>query len=93
MISVAFLGALLAAFLAGAGLLVVSVSLNDERVWWPVLLGTNARTMPKSDRLAIIQRLALIEDPWRDPILLCAREQETDEEILSAIHGALAKAT
>jgi len=90
MVTVAILAGLIASFAAGVFLLLAATRVSAEQIWWPLLLGTETRTLPKSDRLAIIERLGAIRDPWRDPILRCAREQERDPEMLEAISAALA---
>ncbi len=58
-------------------------------IYWPALLGTGQRDFDRPMRLAIIRQLATADKDWRLPILLCAREQETDPEMLAAIHHAL----
>jgi hypothetical protein len=58
-------------------------------VYWPVLLGTGQRDFDRTMRLAIVRQLAAADKDWRLPILLCAREQETDPEMLAAIAAAL----
>jgi hypothetical protein len=61
-------------------------------VYWPLLLGTGQREFDQTMRLAIVRQLATADKDWRLPILLCAREQETDPEMLAAIHTALGDA-
>lgn len=59
-------------------------------IYWPVLLGTGQREFDRNMRLAIVEQLGRVEDDWRIPILLCAREQEHDAKILAAVERALA---
>jgi len=61
-------------------------------IYWPVLLGTGQREFDQPMRLAIVRQLATADRDWRLPILLCAREQETDPEMLEAIRNALGDA-
>ena len=58
-------------------------------IYWPLLLGTGQRHFDHAMRLAIVRQLAVADKDWRLPILLCAREQETDPEMLAAIEKAL----
>lgn len=58
-------------------------------IYWPLLLGTGQREFDRGMRLAIVEQLGVVEDDWRTPILLCAREQERDPEILAAVERAL----
>jgi hypothetical protein len=61
----------------------------EPRIYWPILLGTGQRDFDRGMRLAIVEQLGRVEDEWRIPILLCAREQECDEQILAAVERAL----
>lgn len=64
----------------------------QSEVYWPLLLGTGQRTFGRAMRLAIVEQLARAEGDWRIPILLCAREQERDLDMLAAIERALGTA-
>src|SRR6476469_11240364 len=64
----------------------------DGGIYWPVLLGTGQRHFDRTMRLAIVAQLAQADKDWRLPILLCAREQETDPAMLDAIARALGDA-
>jgi len=88
---------------AGALFLLASLRRHPDRapapaeaapagVYWPVLLGTGQREFDRPMRLAIVRQLATADRDWRLPILLCAREQETDPEMLEAIRNALGDA-
>ena len=61
-------------------------------IYWPALLGTGQRTFDQPMRLAIVRQLAGAERDWRLPILLCAREQESDPAMLAEIDRALGSA-
>jgi len=63
-----------------------------REIYWPALLGTGERSFDRPMRLAIVRQLAAASEEWRCPILLCAREQETDPEIRAAIAVALGDA-
>ena len=65
---------------------------SEPEIYWPALLGTGQRTFDQPMRLAIVHQLATAERDWRLPILLCAREQETDPAMLAAIESALGNA-
>ncbi len=91
MLTIAIYAALLTSFAGGVVLLLAATRANGSDIWWPLLLGTKTRTLPKSDRVAILERLATIEDSWREPILLAAREQERDSDIVALIERALEK--
>lgn len=67
-------------------------AVSDADVYWPLLLGTRQRTFGRAMRLAIVEQLACAEGDWRIPILLCAREQERDLDMLAAIERALGAA-
>ncbi|MEO6914070.1 MAG: hypothetical protein ABI182_08640 [Candidatus Baltobacteraceae bacterium] len=62
---------------------------KEPDVYWPILLGTNERTFDAATRFRMVQQLGALEGEWRVPILLCAREQERDPSILSAIDTSL----
>jgi hypothetical protein len=62
---------------------------EPPEIYWPVLLGTGQRHFDKTMRMAIVRRLAVETADWRIPILLCAREQEDDAEMVAAIDRAL----
>lgn len=64
----------------------------EADIYWPALLGTGERSFDKAMRLAIVRQLAHADEAWRYPILLCAREQERDPEILAAVGAALGDA-
>ncbi len=74
---------------AGAAPAPLSAPPPEAKIYWPALLGTGQRDFDAPMRLAIIRQLAAADKDWRLPILLCAREQETDPEMLAAIHHAL----
>ena len=61
-------------------------------MYWPLLLGTGQRTFGRAMRLAIVEQLARAQGDWRIPILLCAREQESDLAMLAAVERALGTA-
>lgn len=65
---------------------------SSDGIYWPVLLGTGQRTFGRAMRLAIVEQLARADGDWRIPILLCAREQERDLDMLAAIERALGTA-
>lgn len=65
---------------------------TQDDLYWPLLLGTGQRTFGRAMRLAIVEQLARAEGDWRVPILLCAREQERDLDMLAAIERALGTA-
>lgn len=58
-------------------------------IYWPLLLGTGQRTFDTTMRMEIINQLATEPGDWRVPILLCAREQESEPEFQAAIARAL----
>lgn len=58
-------------------------------IYWPIMLGTNERTMERSLRLKIIRELGEVNDAWSKAILLCAREQERDPQLAAAVRAAL----
>lgn len=62
---------------------------RDDDVYWPLLLGTGQRSFGRAMRLAIVEQLGRAEGDWRIPILLCAREQECDADLLAAVERAL----
>ncbi|HEY8320585.1 MAG TPA: hypothetical protein VIG46_02170 [Candidatus Baltobacteraceae bacterium] len=64
----------------------------EAGIYWPLLLGTGQRKFDRTMRLAIVRQLATADKDWRLPILLCAREQETDPEMLAAVDHALGDA-
>ncbi len=61
-------------------------------IYWPLLLGTGERDFTLAMRLEIVRQVARENAQWREPILLCAREQESDAQILAAIERALGDA-
>jgi len=94
---------LAASLFAGALFLLAALRRHAERdatpppatqagIYWPLLLGTGQREFDRPMRLAIVRQLAGTDRDWRLPILLCAREQETDPEMLEAIGKALGDA-
>jgi hypothetical protein len=82
---------------AGALFLLAALRRHPDRVappaptaiYWPLLLGTGQREFDQPMRLAIVRQLAAADKDWRLPILLCAREQETDPEMVEAVQRAL----
>jgi len=93
---------LAASLFAGALFLLAALRRHADRgptpeppaptIYWPLLLGTGQREFDQGMRLAIVRELATADKDWRLPILLCAREQETEPEMLAAIHAALGDA-
>lgn len=91
---------LAASFLAGIVFILAALRPFRKRVerappppepaaYWPILLGTNERTFDAATRFRIVQELSSTDGDWKIPILLCAREQERDPSIRSAIDAAL----
>jgi len=62
---------------------------HEPDIYWPMLLDTGERSFDYPLRLEIVRELGKCSDDWRVPILLCAREQECDPQILHAIDRAL----
>ncbi|MDQ2681815.1 MAG: hypothetical protein M3Y21_12490 [Candidatus Eremiobacteraeota bacterium] len=62
---------------------------REPEIYWPILLGTNERTFDAATRFRMVQQLGALDGEWKVPILLCAREQETDPTIVSAVENAL----
>ena len=62
---------------------------HEPDIYWPMLLDTGERSFDYPMRLQIVHELGKVNDDWRIPILLCAREQECDPHILHAIDRAL----
>ena len=62
---------------------------HEPDIYWPMLLDTGERSFDYPMRLQVVRELGKVNDDWRIPILLCAREQECDPQILHAIDRAL----
>lgn len=65
--------------------------LSDREIYWPLLLGTGERLFTTSERLAMLRELGVNGTAWAVPILLCAREQEREPELLAVIEAGLAQ--
>ncbi|HUZ48377.1 MAG TPA: hypothetical protein VMW12_01410 [Candidatus Dormibacteraeota bacterium] len=62
---------------------------SPREIYWPLLLGTGERLFTREQRLSMLRELASSKTDWSIPILLCAREQELDPDLLAAIDAGL----
>jgi hypothetical protein len=92
-VNLAEAAALLASFVLGALFLLAAArpprGKETEKILWPALLGTGLHDLTADERLRLAVELASRADDARIPVLLCAREQETDPRIAGVVERAL----
>lgn len=65
----------------------------ERAIDWPTLIDDDLTQTDVALRLAMIDRLGLLDTPWSRYVLERAAEQETDEAVIAAVARASAKSS